>query len=274
MRFADLHLHTIHSDGRRTPGELVELASIHRLDVIGISDHDSVDAYQEALDAATRRGITLVPGVELSVAWHGIDIHLLAWAFDPADEALVERLADFRHARDVRGHVMVENLVALDLPITLDQVKRICGSGALGRPHVGQALIDAGVCSSMNEAFDLYLIPGRPGFVPKARLAVDEALSLIRNAGGVTSIAHPAVYPGHETIVPELLDLGVDGVEILHPSMPPELTRHYDRLCVRMGKMRTGGSDDHGFEDRKTIGSVRVPEEWIEPILSRVERLT
>lgn len=272
MRFADLHLHTFLSDGRRSPLEVVELATRHRLDLIAITDHDHVGAYDEAFDEALRRGITLVPGVELSVAWRGIDVHLLAWAFDPSDEALLSRLTDFQDARYRRGEYMVEKLVALDIPVTLEQVRTICGTGSMGRPHVGQALIDAGICTSMDEAFELYLSPGRPGFVAKARLDIGEALELVRNAGGVSSIAHPYVYPNHELLVPELLELGVDGVEILHPGMPPHLTNHYNDLCVRMDKMRTGGSDDHGFADRQTIGSVRVPVEWLAPIVFRTER--
>lgn len=272
MRFADLHLHTTFSDGRRSPAELVEVAAAKRLDIIAITDHDHVGAYDEAFDIALDHGITLVPGVELSVAWRGIDVHLLGWAFDPSDASLNSRLAEFRDARDRRGELMVEKLGDLDIPITLEQVRRICGGGSMGRPHVGQALIDCGVCASMDEAFDLYLTPGRPGFVPKARLGIDEALKLVRNAGGVSSIAHPVFYPNHERLVPELLELGADGVEVLHPEMPPELTRRYDELCVRMGKMRTGGSDDHGFEGRRTIGSIRVPVEWIEPIIERAER--
>lgn len=273
MRFADLHLHTFLSDGRRSPVEVVELAARHRLDLIAITDHDHVGAYEEAFDEALRRGITLVSGIELSVAWRGIDVHLLAWGFDPSDKALLSRLSDFQSARHRRGEDMVEKLVELDIPVTLEQVRTICGAGSMGRPHVGQALIDSGICASMNEAFDLYLSPGRPGFVEKAGLLIEEALDLIRNAGGVSSIAHPYVYPNHELLVPELLELGVDGVEILHPGMPPHLTSHYNDLCVRMEKMRTGGSDDHGFADRQTIGSVRVPVEWLEPIVSRAERL-
>lgn len=274
MRFADLHLHTVLSDGRRTPLEVVELAAEQKLDLIAISDHDHVGAYDVAFDAALRRGISLVTGVELSVAWRGIDLHLLAYGFDAKNEALASRLAEFRDARDHRGERMVENLTASGIPIELDRVREIAGSGSLGRPHVGQALIEAGVCSSMDEAFDLYLQPGRPGFVPKARLDIDDALELIRDAGGVSSIAHPVFYPDHERVVTELLEMGVDGVEILHPDMPPELTRSYDDLCVRMGKMRTGGSDDHGFEDRKTIGSIRTPVEWIGPVLERIGRIT
>jgi 3',5'-nucleoside bisphosphate phosphatase len=270
-RFADLHLHTVHSDGRRSPAEVVRLAAAARLDIISISDHDHLAGYDDALPVASELGITLVTGVELSVEWRGFDLHLLAWAFDPMHEALRLRLERCRIARARRGELMVEKLAGLGLPITIEQVRKIQGAGSMGRPHIGQALIDIGACSSMSDAFDRYLSPGCPGFVPKEMLSLEEALEMVRAAGGVTAVAHPTIYPRHEIVVPELLDLGVDGVEILHPDVTPEWMRHYGRLCSGMGKMRTGGSDDHGFPERQQLGTIRVPEAWITPIMERIE---
>jgi 3',5'-nucleoside bisphosphate phosphatase len=270
-RFADLHLHTIHSDGRRTPSEVVQRAAAARLDIISISDHDHLAGYEDALPVASELGITLVTGVELSVAWRGFDLHLLAWAFDPTSATLGHRLEQARTARERRGEQMVRKLAELGLPVTLEQVQKIQGGGSMGRPHIGQALIDIGACSSMRDAFDRYLSPGCPGFVPKEVLSLEEALGMIHDAGGVTAVAHPTVYPRHELVVPELLELGVDGVEILHPDVTPEWMRHYGRLCTGMGKMRTGGSDDHGFPERQKLGTIRVPESWIVPIMERIE---
>jgi 3',5'-nucleoside bisphosphate phosphatase len=250
---------------------VVRLAAAARLDIISITDHDHLAGYDDALPVASELGLTLVTGVELSVAWRGFDLHLLAWAFDPANEPLRIRLEECRSARARRGELMVRKLADLGLPITLERVQAIQTGGSMGRPHIGQALIDIGVCNSMRDAFDRYLSPGCPGFVPKEMLSLEEALEMIRDAGGVTAVAHPTVYPRHELVVPELLELGVDGVEILHPDVTPEWMRHYARLCTGMGKMRTGGSDDHGFPERQKLGTVRVPESWITPIMERVE---
>lgn len=271
MRFADLHLHTTHSDGVRSPGEVVELALRHSLSIIAISDHDQIAAFDEIASDAAGSGILSIPAVELSCAYRGIDVHLLAYAFDPQNAPLQRRLEQFREVRRDRGRQMVENLVACGIPITLERVAELCGGGAMGRPHVARALVEAGVVTTIDEAFVQWLGPGCPGFASKARFDVSEAVDVIHRAGGVLSIAHPTIYPDDRRIVPEILDLGVDGIEVFHPQVDLESQRFYDELARYRGALVTGGSDDHGFEGRCDIGTIRVPEERITPILERVE---
>lgn len=273
MRTADLHLHTIHSDGIRTPQEVIALADAHRLDIVSISDHDNVAAWFEVRDEARARGITLIPGAELSAQYEGQDIHILAYAFDPFDEAFARRLSDFREVRNSRGAAIVDQLRHLGISIELARVRELAGEAAIGRPHVARVLVELGAVTSIAEAFDTLLGPGCPAWVDKARFTIAEAVDLVRAAGGVTSIAHPTVYDEHERIVPEILALGVDGVEASHPSIPPEWSAHYERLARSEGKIATGGSDDHGFEERCSIGSVRVDEQAITVILERFEAL-
>ncbi|HEY5610189.1 MAG TPA: PHP domain-containing protein [Thermoanaerobaculia bacterium] len=269
-RHADLHLHTYHSDGVRSPREVVDLARHNGLEIIAISDHDNLAAYFEIRDYAREHSVTLIPGVELSCGYQGLDIHILAYAFDPADGPLNERLVDFREARLRRGEAMVDRLVTLGYAISRARVAELCGTGAMGRPHIARALLEIGAVSSIEDAFQKLLGSGCPGYVEKERFAIEEAVAVIRAAGGVTSIAHPTVYPRHRAVVEELFEAGVDGVEALHPNVDDEQRRYYERLAHLKGKLVTGGSDDHGFGDRCTIGTVRVSAEMIGPILDRL----
>lgn len=269
-RFADLHLHTFHSDGIRSPQEVVDLAHEHRLSIICISDHDNLAAFFEIREYAASKNLLLVPGTELSSEFNDIDVHLLAYAFDPSDAAMSAALVQFREGRATRGERMVQKLQQLGLKITIERVRELQGEGAFGRPHVARALVETGAVSTIDEAFRKYLGPGLPGWVSKPRFEVEQVVKLVHDAGGVVSVAHPTLYPDHRNVVPRLLDLGVDAIEVLHPKVDDAHRRHYSALAKDRGSFITGGSDDHGFESRCTIGSIRVPEESIEPILERM----
>lgn len=271
MRFADLHTHTYHSDGTRSPKEVVDVARAHGIAILCISDHDNLAAYFEIKKYADDRGVTLVPGIELSCIYEGIDVHVLAYAFDPTDDRIEQRLRGFRETRQRRGHLMVERLRALGYAISVERVEQLAAGGALGRPHVARALVEAGHVSSVSEAFDKLLGTGKPGYVEKERFRIAEAVSLIRSAGGVTSVAHPTLYPGHEQLVPKLLDGGIDAVEVMHPDVDALNRERYTNLARFRGKFATGGSDDHGtVKTSETLGTIRVPETMIQPLLDRL----
>jgi predicted metal-dependent phosphoesterase TrpH len=167
---------------------------------------------------------------------------------------------------------MAERLRSIGVGIDLDRLREICGGGAVGRPHVARCLIEIGAVATIDEAFERYLSPGCPGWVEKEKLTLEEAVALVRDAGGVTSIAHPTLYPGAEALVRAMLPLGVDAIEVLHPDVPAAEAEQFAMIAAEHGVMTTGGSDDHGFEDRQTIGSVRVPRAMIEPIVARWRR--
>ncbi|HVR43854.1 MAG TPA: PHP domain-containing protein [Thermoanaerobaculia bacterium] len=269
MGFADLHLHTFHSDGIRSPAEVVRLAAEHGLETIAITDHDNLAAFPEAEGLARAQGITLIPGVELSITWSGIDVHLLAYAFDPGNERLRAKLEACRDTRERRGEIMVERLRDLGIPIDLARVRELCGEGALGRPHIARALVEAGTVSTIDEAFDRFLSPGGAGWVEKERLELDEAIDIVRRAGGLTSLAHPTLYPDGEQVLRALIPLGIDGVEILHPDVGPDAREAFRAIAAEHGLIATGGSDDHGFDGAATFGSVKVPLGLVQPILDR-----
>ncbi len=268
MRYADLHLHTYHSDGTRSPREVVDVARRHGLDIIAISDHDNLAAYYEISSYAAECGLTLIPAVELSCAYQGIDVHILAYAFDTLDERVDGRLRRFRETRLKRGHAMVERLRSLGYNVSQERVEQLAAGGAMGRPHVARALVEAGYVASVDEAFDTLIGTGKPAYVEKERFRVEEAVALIRSAGGLTSVAHPSLYPDHARIVPAVLDAGVDGVEVFHPEVPEVDREMYINLARFREKMITGGSDDHGsVKVSETLGTIRVPEDLIKPIL-------
>jgi 3',5'-nucleoside bisphosphate phosphatase len=271
LRFADLHTHTYHSDGTRSPKEVVDVARAHGLTILSISDHDNLAAYFEIKQYADDCGVTLVPGIELSCIYEGVDIHVLAYAFDATDERIDERLRGFRDTRHGRGQIMVERLRALGYEISLARVEQLAAGGSLGRPHVARALVEAGYVGSVSEAFDKLLGTGKPGYVEKERFQISEAVSLIRSAGGVTSIAHPTVYPNHMHLVPQLLDAGIDAIEVMHPDVDEPHREKYANLARFRGKFATGGSDDHGsVKTSETLGTIRVPETMIQPLLDRL----
>jgi predicted metal-dependent phosphoesterase TrpH len=271
VRYADLHTHTYHSDGTRSPKEVLDVAKAHGIEVVAISDHDNLAAYFEIKSYADERGITLVPAIELSCAFEGIDVHVLAYAFDAHDEHIERRLTSFRATRQRRGYAIVERLRTLGFAISSERVAELAGGGAMGRPHVARALVEAGHVASVSEAFDRFLGAGRPAYVEKERFSISDAVSLIHSAGGVTSVAHPTLYPNHEALVPRLLDDGIDAVEVMHPEVSEGYRKLYSNMVRFRGKFATGGSDDHGtVKTAQTLGTIKVPETMIAPILERL----
>jgi predicted metal-dependent phosphoesterase TrpH len=250
---------------------VIDVARSHGIDIIAITDHDNLAAYFEIKSYADGQGITLVPGVELSCAHEGVDVHILAYAFDPLDPSVDQRLRHFREARQTRGRRMVERLRSLGYDISTSRVEQLAAGGAVGRPHVARALVEAGRAASVSDAFDRLIGTGKPGYVEKERFRVADAIALVHAAGGVTSIAHPTLYPNHDRLVPLLLDKGIDGVEVFHPDVDEASRDAYINVARFRGKMTTGGSDDHGsVKEVETLGTIRVPETLIEPILQRL----
>lgn len=270
MRFADLHLHTFHSDGVRSPRHVVDLAEQHQLQIIAISDHDNLAAIQEASDYARSKQITVIPAVELSCDYEGTDLHLLGYAFDPEDRALNDRLAIFRAGRLQRGQRILDRLLEEGISVDRTRVAELCGEGAMGRPHIARAMVEAGIVNSVQEAFEQWLGAGCPGYVSKERFQVAEAIETIGEAGGLISVAHPSLYPNPLELLEALFRAGADAVEVFHPEVDAVSAGEFQRVAMGHGKFVTGGSDDHGFEDRRTIGSIHVPETSIVPILERL----
>ena len=273
MAKADLHAHTTASDGVLTPVELVNLAMARDLTVLAVTDHDSTEGVAAALEQARGTTLEVWPGVEISADIPGSEIHVLGYFVDYHDPTFQRILHNLRESRYLRAQRMVEKLGALGMPIEFERVLQLAGTGAVGRPHIAQALVERGYVASVREAFERYLGRTGPAYVERYKLTPAEAVRLIRTAGGLASLAHP-IYIGAaaqtggtfslDAILPELLEAGLGGIEVYYPDFPPELTEYLTELCVRHNLIPTGGSDFHGGGQGADLGSITIPESTIE----------
>ena len=257
----DLHIHSTHSDGTLTPAQIVEVAAQKGLCAVGLTDHDATSGLPEFMAAGDQYGVAAVPGVEINTDVGRVEAHILGYYLDWRHATLEARLSDIRQARVDRAAAMVEKLQALGVNLQLHDVLALVAEGSVGRPHVAQALVRAGVCASMSEAFARFLKRGRAAYVPRYKLTPEEAVDLIRAAGGLCVLAHPGLIYDNGT-VHELLELPLDGIEAYHAEHSAAMAKRYVRLARERGLLVTGGSDSHGPDATRPveIGSVPVPD--------------
>ena len=266
--FVDLHAHTTASDGRATPAELIARAVAADLQAVAITDHDTLDGLGAAQVAADAAGITLVHGIELSTIDGTREIHLLGLHL--ADTAvLATRLVEVQSARVDRAIEMVAKLNKLGMPVTMEMVQHEAAGGAVGRPHVARALVAGGWVRDMRDAFDRYLGDGKQANVGKLRLELADGIALIHDAGGVAVWAHPQ-GEGNRERIERFAALGLDGVEVRHPSHTSEDIARLATLCDHLSLLKSGGSDWHGALDGfRPLGCMHVPAPWMD---AQVER--
>jgi 3',5'-nucleoside bisphosphate phosphatase len=258
----DLHMHSTASDGSLAPSAVVDAARAAGLSAIALTDHDTLAGLQEAELAATPLGIRVIAGVELSAHEGPREVHLLALHVS-RPEKLEEQLSGFRDAREERAKNIVERLRQLGIEVDLATVMEEAGGGAVGRPHVARALIRGGHVRDSREAFDRFLGAGRPGFIPKARLELGEAIALTHSAGALAIWAHPG-QDGRRERVEAFAKLGLDGIEVRHPSHSPEDVKRLSALADFFGLVPSGGSDWHGSPaGPRTIGCMHIPPAWL-----------
>ena len=244
----DLHLHTLASDGRLTPTQLVQLAARQGLRTISISDHDTTDGLTEAMDAAKRYpGLRVIPGIELSADVPGDEVHVLGYFIDPDNAELQSELTRFREGRLGRAKAMVEKLGDLGIHVEWERVQQFAGDGAVGRPHIALALVDAGYCKEPKDAFPEYL--GRNGlaYVERVKLTPAQAVDMIQSAGGVAVLAHPAYMDDMEAGIANLAGAGLSGMEVHYAKYREDTIRQLARLAREYDLIPCGGSDYHGL---------------------------
>jgi predicted metal-dependent phosphoesterase TrpH len=247
----DLHVHTTCSDGTLTPAEVVALAARKGLSAVAITDHDTVDGLEEALAAGLRTGIEVVPGVEINAEHQQVTLDVLGYFLSaPPGDELREQLAKLRHYRDVRNAQILERLTQLGYPVSADELAQIAGGEAVGRPHIGEALRRRGYVQSISEAFTRFLRRGAPAFVDRRRLAMGEAVRLLRRSGAAAAIAHPAIIrtddAGLLRLAREAARLGAVGFECYYGAYSKADLRRTLAIAAELGLVATGGSDFHG----------------------------
>lgn len=268
----DLHTHSNASDGTDTPAELVANAAAAGLDVVAITDHDTVRGWDAAI-AARPDALTLVPGTEFSCKYQPengrrISLHLLGYLFDPDHEGLRRERARLRESRLARGRTIVERMVAAGLPISWDQVSALAGGGTVGRPHLGRALVESGHVASVDEAFAGPLSSRAPYYEPKADTDVFDAIALLRAAGGLPVFAHPIATRRGPTVSDEVIaamaGAGLVGLEVDHPDHDKQDRVRAARLARELGLIATGSSDYHGTnKNRNDLGvCTTAPEQF------------
>ncbi len=261
-RRIDLHTHTRFSDGSLTPEALVALALERHLAALAITDHDSVEALDPARTAAGS-ALELVPGIEMSSALGGFDLHVLGYYVDGAHPGLIATLARFRDERMRRAQAMVDRLAQLGLPLDAAEVFALAGPGVVGRPHVAEALKRAGHVESVDDAFRRYLGLHGEAYVPRPAFAPAEAIALIHAAGGVSVLAHPGpMLP--DSMIEQLVANGLRGLEVWHPVHGAALVRRYRALARRLDLIETGGSDFHHVGRGTALGELPVPAKALE----------
>ena len=263
--YADLHTHTLCSDGKQSPEALVNRAAERGIQVLAVTDHDTVEGVAPAVAAAEKVGCRLVPGMELSATLEEREIHLLAYGIEPDHPGLDRHLASMQEARQERAWAIVDRLRETGVEVEDEQLRSdIASVHAVGRPHVAAALVRAGYVDTERAAFEQYLGAGQLGDVAKPAFAAADALSLIHEAGGVGVLAHPGHWLSGRQ-VRQLVEKGLDGLETSHPSHDASLRGYYERLAQGYDLLTTGGSDYHGrtANEETRFGTVGMTQsEW------------
>ncbi|WP_052890628.1 PHP domain-containing protein [Thermogemmatispora carboxidivorans] len=244
----DLHTHSTASDGLYAPRDLVQQARAAGVRVLALTDHDSTEGVTEAAEAAAELGIDFIPGIEINTETPAGEVHMLGYFLHYQQEAFQQALRTLRDARQRRGQRMVELLHEQGIAIRWERVRELA-KGAVGRPHVAQALVEAGYAQSIEEAFARYLSKGCPAYVPRYKLSPQDAVRLIVSARGLPVIAHPLELPGPEILrqwLPELRALGLVGLEVYYGPYTPEQEELLLSLAHQFDLIPTGGSDYHG----------------------------
>ncbi len=266
----DLHLHSCYSDGMLEPGELVGMAREKDLEAVSITDHDTLLGVAEAFAAGEEFGVETLAGIEFSVREQDQELHILGYCFDHENVPLQVQVTMLADARLQRARRMVENLSDRRVHIPFERVLGIAGKGTLGRPHIAKVMLDMGIVSGIQEAFNRYIGFRCPAYVPKTVLGLDCIVRLIRDAGGVAVWAHPGAAVRKRRLLDLVLESGVAGLEVWHPNHSKTVERDILAAVERHGLIATGGSDYH-FEEAKraSVGEIGAPYESVRALKRR-----
>jgi hypothetical protein len=265
----DLHVHTTASDGLLSPVRLLGLAKDAGVGILAVTDHDSTDAVDAAMNEGWRLGVEVIPAVEINTDVDTTEVHVLGYYIDHRQSWLQEFLTRQRDGRVNRAARMVEKLNALGIPVTFERVRAIAG-GAVGRPHVARALIEAGVVKSTEEAFEKYIGRNGPAYIERMKVTPQEAVQVILKAGGIPVLAHPG-WGVREEMIPPLVEGGLEGLEVYYPDHTPAMVTRFLEIASQLHLLVTGGTDFHGGDlaTRVSVGSQYVPVDAVQRLKER-----
>lgn len=272
-KFADLHLHTLFSDGTYTPEELVLQSLKVGLSAIAVVDHDTVSGVGPVIAEAKNKGLEVLSGIELSAAYQTQEIHILGYLIDHQHKALLKKLESLRENRVERIYKMAAKLKRLGINLNPQKVFDLALKGTVGRLHIARALVKEGFCSSIPEVFQRYIGDNGPAYVLGFRFSPQEAINLIKDSGGVSVLAHPYTL-NNDALILEFVKLGLKGLEVYYPEHAQGMVNLYLELAKKNHLLITGGSDCHGkAKSEVRLGSVRVPYALVEKLKEAKEGL-
>jgi predicted metal-dependent phosphoesterase TrpH len=272
---ADLHLHTTASDGRLEPREIVSLAVRVGLDVIAVTDHDTIDGVVPALAAAQASpSLTVIPGVEINTDVPRGEVHILGYFIDYTDKKLAATLQKLRDSRRERAQKMIAKLGKLGMKIDWQRVSELVRGGSVCRPHIAQALFEKGYVGSEKEAFDKYIGHDGPAYVERYKLLPIEVVKLILDAKGLPVLAHPADIAGLDELVPKLKAVGLVGLEVYYRDYSSEIVARLAKIAEKYDLIPTGGTDYHAFGDGSEveIGGATTPAGSVEQLFAMASK--
>jgi predicted metal-dependent phosphoesterase TrpH len=274
MAKADFHNHSTASDGKLTPTQLIDLAASRGVKIFALTDHDSTEGIAEARTAAAKHeDFFLIPGVELSTDIEGDEVHMLGYfTFEMLENAeLQAELARFREGRFERGRLMTEKLNELGKPIEWERVLEIAGEASVGRPHVAQALVEAGHIATIPEAFERYIGRDGPAYVEREKMTPLQAIETLHMYGAPAVFAHPSFTKSFDYVVSELVEAGLAGMEVYYKNYDPELVRALAAKAEKYGLLPLGGSDYHALNNpgEREPGDIPLPDQVAKAFLEK-----
>ncbi|MDD2657764.1 MAG: PHP domain-containing protein [Candidatus Pacebacteria bacterium] len=273
VKSADLHLHTVFSDGTYTPEELVEQSIKAGLSAIAVVDHDTVAGIGPVMEAAKGADLEILSGVELTAEHAGSEVHILGYLIDHQDKALLERLEILKENRRQRVYKILEKLKGMGMELDPQAVFSLAKKGTVGRLHIARAMVAQGLATSIPEAFYRHIGDNRPAYVLGFRFSPRQAIELIKSAGGIPVLAHPYSIDDDSAIT-EFIKEGIMGLEVYYPEHTQGMINFYLGLAKEHNLLLTGGSDCHGgAKPQVLIGSVKIPYELVEKLKQAKDRL-
>ena len=281
----DLHLHTTYSDGTKSPEELITYLKGFGIKTAAITDHDITDGTKEAVEIGRKVGIEMITGIEINCLHNGSRMEILGYFIDPDNSELNKKIKEMREFRETRLDRIIEKLKNFNMEISKERVLEIAGKGSIGRPHIAQALFEKGYVSTQSEAFEKYLADGKSCHVDRMKLSAQEAISLIKNSGGIPVHSHPGFFKGgnFKKHLAELKGMGLMGIEVIYPypksfNFPEKKSDRASflnllrKIAEENDFLLTGGTDFHGNNNyQDLLNNVDIPYKWIERLKEKAQ---